>query len=369
MPAMLSSPPDSPLTPLDGSIPNVSLSDVNMAITPPSDVASSIASSNNRASAGQWDPPKLTKKALAEMAACGPSKEYGLPYFSHQALDPGKYIGGVHLPVGGPSEGNMNALVVGETDSELEDDNSIHGSDLGDEGEYIPRPSRKVKNEVTETQSFTKGARPASYKNVRTEGGRPPLAKKVTANLDSDDEIIVRMKQAKYSEKAIAERLKAEGRISYQTKSISGRYQRIRKALQQKQDENLDADMTDWHDGDDEVLAVAVEKAEAEIERTRQRLEAAKWKMVADIMKNDKPVVDFSQNACRNRYESLQNGTAKPTPESILNPNADILARIESRIEKQKKIDETVAERNMYTENLEQNAWNSCSRRKVPVGV
>ena len=58
------------------------------------------------------------------------------------------------------------------------------------------------------------------------------------------------MKQAKYPEKVIAERLKAEGRTCYNHKSISGRWNRIKKALQKKQDERLDADLSDWHEGD-----------------------------------------------------------------------------------------------------------------------
>lgn len=76
------------------------------------------------------------------------------------------------------------------------------------------------------------------------------MAKKVTANLDSDDELIVRMKNAKYLEKDIAERLAKEGRIHYHPKTIGTRWARIKKVLQQVQDELLDEELTDWHDGD-----------------------------------------------------------------------------------------------------------------------
>lgn len=81
-------------------------------------------------------------------------------------------------------------------------------------------------------------------------GGRPALAKKVTAEMDSDDELIVRMKQAKYQEKEIAQRLIDEGRTHYHSKTIGTRWARLKKAMQARNDELLDQDLTDWHEGD-----------------------------------------------------------------------------------------------------------------------
>ena len=85
---------------------------------------------------------------------------------------------------------------------------------------------------------------------MKITGGRPAMAKKVTADLDSDDELIVRMKQARYQEKDIAQRLRDEGRINYNSKTIGTRWTRLCKALQKQQDELLDGEVTDWHDGD-----------------------------------------------------------------------------------------------------------------------
>ena len=76
------------------------------------------------------------------------------------------------------------------------------------------------------------------------------MAKNISADLDSDDEIIVRMKNAKYKEKDIAQRLRDEGRTNYNAKTIGTRYARIQKKLQEKQDADLDDELTDWHDGD-----------------------------------------------------------------------------------------------------------------------
>lgn len=85
---------------------------------------------------------------------------------------------------------------------------------------------------------------------MKVEGGRPALAKKVTADLDSDDELIVRMKNAKYLEKDIAQRLIDEGRVAYNPKTIGTRWARLKKALEQRHDELLDAELSDWHEGD-----------------------------------------------------------------------------------------------------------------------
>ena len=85
---------------------------------------------------------------------------------------------------------------------------------------------------------------------MKVTGGRPAIAKKVTADMDSDDELIFSMKNAKYLEKDIAKRLADEGRMNYNPKTIGTRWARLKKAMQAKQDELLDADLTDWHDGD-----------------------------------------------------------------------------------------------------------------------
>ena len=137
---------------------------------------------------------------------------------------------------------------------------------------------------------------------MKITGGRPAVAKKVTAELDSDDEIIFSMKNAKYLEKDIAKRLVDEGRTVYNPKTIGTRWARLKKAMQAKQDELLDADLTDWHEGDvssyyyhrdvnannsqDDVLYAGLEKANQYIEQKIKDIEARKWRIVADYIKN-----------------------------------------------------------------------------------
>jgi hypothetical protein len=89
-----------------------------------------------------------------------------------------------------------------------------------------------------------------AYKKMKVTGGRPATVKKITADMDSDDELIFAMKNAKYLEKDIAKRLADEGRMKYNAKTIGTRWARLKKAMAKRQDELLDQDLTDWHDGD-----------------------------------------------------------------------------------------------------------------------
>lgn len=74
-------------------------------------------------------------------------------------------------------------------------------------------------------------------------------------------------------------------------------------------------------------------------------------------------MTNFSQNACLRRYEELAGGTAKPTPESIVNPDARILASIAARKEKEAIIEADMAMIPMVDpiaqENIAANGWNS----------
>ena len=76
--------------------------------------------------------------------------------------------------------------------------------------------------------------------------------------------------------------------------------------------------------------------------------------------------MNFSQNACRDRFEALHNGTAKPTPESVPDPDEKVKYRIQSRREKEEKIKEDAEQRAAHTrreDNIDGNAWTSKMRQ------
>ena len=80
------------------------------------------------------------------------------------------------------------------------------------------------------------------------------MPKKVVWDLDSDDEIIVKMKQERYTDKEVVERLIKEGRTKYHHKTISSRWVRLKRVLAAREDELLDAQLTDWHEGDVSIV-------------------------------------------------------------------------------------------------------------------
>lgn len=47
----------------------------------------------------------------------------------------------------------------------------------------------------------------------------------------------------------------------------------------------------------------------------KQKVAEEKWKVVAEYLKASKPTTNYSQNACRNRFEALENDTATIPPE------------------------------------------------------
>ena len=114
--------------------------------------------------------------------------------------------------------------------------------------QMIDKPYQKPKRRRKFESS--KIANAAELKKMKIQGGRPAVAKKVTADLDSDDEMIVRMKEARFLEKDIAQALIDQGRTAYNPKTIGTRWRRIKAGLQKRQDDLLDADLTDWHEGD-----------------------------------------------------------------------------------------------------------------------
>lgn len=83
-------------------------------------------------------------------------------------------------------------------------------------------------------------------RKMRGHGNLVAYAKRVTADLDSDDELIMQMKEKGYSDQQIADRLKREGRTKYDRKSISTRVGRIKWAQAARVDEMMIEGYKEW---------------------------------------------------------------------------------------------------------------------------
>ena len=76
------------------------------------------------------------------------------------------------------------------------------------------------------------------------------MPKRIVADYDSDDGRIITLKQQGYSDEYVAQRLMDEGRVRYVPKTVGSRWLRLRKALQEAEDEKLDDELSDWHVGE-----------------------------------------------------------------------------------------------------------------------
>lgn len=134
--------------------------------------------------------------------------------------------------------------------------------------------------------------------------------------MDSTDELIVSLKEKGYSNDAVCAQLVREGRINYDKKTVGSRYLRLKNAILDREEERLDGELTDWHDGEDEALLKADQLALAEIHDTIARTRAKRWHIVAkNVQKILKKEAKYSPSACLKRFVALQHGTASIPPE------------------------------------------------------
>ena len=85
---------------------------------------------------------------------------------------------------------------------------------------------------------------------MRVKGGKAPGPKPIRANYDTDDGRIVELKQMGHTDEQVAQRLINEGRVRYSARTVSSRWTRLRRALEAKEQEILDDELSDWHVGD-----------------------------------------------------------------------------------------------------------------------
>lgn len=99
-------------------------------------------------------------------------------------------------------------------------------------GSFPPAPSRTA--DAFGRQNRVKGSTLPAY------------ARKVTHELDSDDELTMNMRDKGYSDLQIADKLKNDGRSVYNQKSIATRICRIRHAQAKHQDFLLKEGYKEW---------------------------------------------------------------------------------------------------------------------------
>ncbi|KAI9752296.1 MAG: Signal peptidase complex catalytic subunit [Chaenotheca gracillima] len=220
------------------------------------------------------------KKDQEEPRAPGP------PYFFQDPLDTGKYP--PHLVDAARVARGLSAAPssVG------------HSSDDGDSSacEDNPEGVNKVEQNVLGD----------SITIAKVEGGRPAVARKITWNLDSDDELIVALKEEGCTDREVSKRLRADGRIDYHSKTINSRYRRIRNALERQTEREIDGGSRAWQSSDDEFLRAAVADADQQVEALKVNAALKKWELVSRNLGCSLPLKYYSSGACRKRFQYLQ---------------------------------------------------------------
>ena len=90
----------------------------------------------------------------------------------------------------------------------------------------------------------------AQRKSNTNTGKKRSKSKRIKAELDTDDEIIMQMHSQGRQDFEISEYLATHRGLKYEPKSLISRINRIVKAQQDHQDTLLEEGLTDWHDDD-----------------------------------------------------------------------------------------------------------------------
>ncbi|MCJ1282577.1 hypothetical protein MMC26_001902 [Xylographa opegraphella] len=223
-------------------------------------------------------------------------------------------------PLGGPAyvENRNRSVSSGQGDlGDVDDDNIGEGSDYGDGLTALQKAHQVALDSVH---------------NLKVDGGRGPQARKISAALNSDDEIIVRMKTEKRTDREIAQTLQDAGRVNYNYKTIGSRWKRLRTAMAKAKDRELNEQAAVWRVEEDEGLLKAVEAAERVVYRMKQEADEQRWEIITGKLKDLIPTAIYSQNACRDRYEALENGTAVIPVEVDDDPMQRIQQLAETRV-------------------------------------
>ncbi|KAI9668756.1 MAG: hypothetical protein M1831_000825 [Alyxoria varia] len=274
-----------------------------------------------------------------------PASESGTmnPIFAHDAL-PVTFSKHLRAPISGKfTPANRSTRASSMASSKMF--TSQNSSDSGPSDSDSDHSEFRASDEGGSTVAPSTASKATRASSIKIPGGRAAIAKKVNPDyLDSDDELIKSMKEQGYRDEVIQERLVKEDRIIYNVKSIATRYGRICRTLAAAKTAKLDDDQTDWHDGDDDVLDDAIQENLYWYNRDLEILNRKYWYAVAEDSEKKMGKARFSKNACRERYEARQKGTAEPTLEADPDQHVRMARRIRWAAERQQRKNEAAAQ-------------------------
>lgn len=128
------------------------------------------------------------------------------------------------------------------------------------------------------------------------------MPKRIVADYDSDDGRIITLKQQGYSDEYVAQRLMDEGRVRYVPKTVGSRWLRLRKALQEAEDEKLDDELSDWHIGEVRIPVFS------ELSMFANNHRMMSWKALKRLL----------TRSTSSRYRRFMRGSGERSPLSLL---------------------------------------------------
>jgi hypothetical protein len=168
----------------------------------------------------------------------------------------------------------------------------------------------------------------------------PAYHRKVTVSLDEVDLLMLEMREKRFSDQQISEKLAKDCQVKYNVKTISTRISRIRLAQAENMDFQLKEGYKEWQFEDvfvislissksetnqktqDQILIQAYALANIEVNYEIERVRAWRFRKVAEYMCRLKKDALFSASACRERYSALIEGTARIPSEVADDPEA-----------------------------------------------
>jgi hypothetical protein len=182
----------------------------------------------------------------------------------------------------------------------------------------------------------------------------PAYHRKVTVSLDEVDLLMLEMREKRFSDQQISEKLAKDCQVKYNVKTISTRISRIRLTQAENMDFQLKEGYKEWQFEDvfvvtlisskaganqrtqDQILIQAYALANIEVNYEIERVRAWRFRKVAEYMRRLKKDALFSANACRERYSALIEGTARIPSEVADDPEASRAELVALRKEREK---------------------------------
>ncbi|OCL03743.1 hypothetical protein AOQ84DRAFT_302229 [Glonium stellatum] len=142
---------------------------------------------------------------------------------------------------------------------------------------------------------------------LATGASKPKFA---SVGLNAEDTLIITLKQQGYKDAYISQELVKRGFRKLDHKTIATRTTRIIGTMAKYMDGQLADGLKEWNAHEDELLASAMNKAQNEISDEIEKLYATFFEGVAKNMRKEDAQVNFSAQACKNRWTALIDGTA-----------------------------------------------------------